>query len=64
MTELPPDPFISPETIAMMRGMRDLHSAALAAGFPEKIATAIIVGIISNLISAANQEMPSPDAEV
>lgn len=57
MTEeqMPADPFVSPETLGMMRALHEFHSAAMASGFPERIATEIIIGVIASVIRSAAQ---------
>jgi hypothetical protein len=52
--ELPPDPFGAPEEmVQMMRGMHNLHNAALVSGFPEHVATQFIIGVFCSLMSNA-----------
>lgn len=53
MPDMPADPFITPETLAMMKSLYDLYAAAISAGFPDHAATNIITGIIIQLLSNA-----------
>lgn len=55
---MPQDPFITPETLGMMKGMYDLFSAAVAAGFPEHVATSIVTNIIVQLLASAISANP------
>lgn len=56
-SSLPPDPFGPPEEmISMMRGMYNLHSAAMASGFPEHIATDFITRILISLMELNSQQ--------
>jgi hypothetical protein len=61
---LPPDPFGPPEElIAMMRGIAQLHSAALTAGMPEHTATQFVTGVFCTLMAnAQNAQNFPPDA--
>lgn len=57
MNDMPQDPFPSlPESVAVMRAMHELHTAAVVAGFPEHIATEIITRILITVIEKSAEE--------
>jgi hypothetical protein len=59
--EMPLDPFGAPEElITMMRGIAQLHSAALSAGMPEHTATQFVTGVFCTLMAnAQNAQDPA-----
>lgn len=48
-----PDPFVSPETLGMMKGLYELYSAAVSAGFPETVAVQLVTGIFCTFVQSA-----------
>lgn len=56
--EMPADPFGAPEDlIQMMKGMYNLYSGAMAAGFPEHVAIAFISGVFVAMVQGAPKEV-------
>lgn len=55
--DMPQDPFPSlPESVGVMRAMHELHTAAMVAGFPERVATDIITRILIAVIEKTAEE--------
>jgi hypothetical protein len=58
--EMPPDPFGAPEElISMMRGINQLHSAAVTAGMQEHAAMQFVTGVFCNLMANAQNAQDS-----
>ena len=59
--EMPPDPFHTApeEMIVMIKGLSQLHSAALMSGLPERTATQFIADVFIgfSMINAGNGEV-------
>jgi hypothetical protein len=54
MSDLPPDPFGPEEDLlGVMKGLGQLHSAAMIAGLSEKVATDFISNVFIQLMAAA-----------
>lgn len=54
MNDFPPDPFApEEELISAFAYLRKLHSAAMAAGFPESTATQFTVSLFSSMMANA-----------
>jgi hypothetical protein len=54
--EMPTDPFGAPEDLVnVMKGLAQLHAAALMANFSEKVATDFISNVFVQLINAQQQ---------
>jgi hypothetical protein len=56
LSEMPQDPFVPPATLAVMKGLREFHVASMMSGFPERIATDIVVGVIMRLLTASAEQ--------
>lgn len=62
MSDMPADPFGPPDEMrGMMKGMYQLHTAAMMEGFPEHIATQFITGVFMSLMSSAQNAAPQEE---
>jgi len=60
--EMPADPFGPPEEmITMMRGLKDLHAAAMLSGFAEHTATRFVADVFVSFSLANQQGSPEND---
>lgn len=63
--DMPIDPFGAPEElISMMRGVNQLHSAALTAGMPEHTATQFVASVFCILMANAQNASTSRENTV